>query len=451
MLEPSGLLNNGQFTSYSASVANANMVAAIGQSTIIGDGLLTFVSPQFTDDQITYSVWHVPQYATLQLNGTAINAHATFTQADIDNGRLTYVQNGTPTTSDQFGLFVTDPRNPAGTIIIIQMTVAMAGTGGGQVISGGAETLAAGRGNNFFFGDGTTGVSYANSPNGITADLGLGTVANGYGGTDKLTGISAIAGSIFNDTFIAGPGSFALSGGGGTDVVVFSGAQSAYALASSGGNIAVSGGSHVNVLDGIALAQFAANAQLLLPGATASGTTISSGGVLGVMSGSVINASIIASGGLETISSGGAASDTTISGGAERVSSGGAIIGTALSGGILEILSGGTAGSSTITISSGTLILDDSQHFSGSIAGLATSGVQNVDLVDIQFATLTLGYSGNTQSGVLSAHDGLGHAALLNMIGNYTLTSFHKADDGHGGTLVTDPPVSSGAPIATPL
>src|SRR5439155_17082628 len=115
--------------------------------------------------------------------------------------------------------------------------------------------------------------------------------------------------------------------------------------------------------------------------------------------------------------------------------------GATLSGGTLEIFSGGTAGSSTITISSGTLILDNSQQFSGSIAGLATSGVQNVDLADINFATLqTLGYTGNTLSGVLSASDGV-HTALLTMIGNYSLVSFKASNDGSGGTLLTDPPI----------
>jgi hypothetical protein len=76
--------------------------------------------------------------------------------------------------------------------------------------------------------------------------------------------------------------------------------------------------------------------------------------------------------------------------------------------------------------------------------------MQNVDLVDINFATLTLGYSGNTASGVLSASDSAGHTALLNMIGNYTAGSFKPTNDGTGGTLITDPPVSSGAGVATP-
>jgi hypothetical protein len=135
-----------------------------------------------------------------------------------------------------------------------------------------------------------------------------------------------------------------------------------------------------------------------------------------------------------------------------KVLSSGTLNGATISSGSIEIQSGAVTGLNTITISSGTLVLDDSQHFSGSIAGMTTSGAQNVDLVDIAFATLTLGYTGNTASGVLSASDSAGHTALLNMIGNYTLANFNTkaADDGHGGTLITDPPVSSGAGVATP-
>jgi len=98
---------------------------------------------------------------------------------------------------------------------------------------------------------------------------------------------------------------------------------------------------------------------------TASGTAVSAGGYQIVSSGGHANATIVSNGGHELVSSGGSASGAT------------------LVGGTLEIQSGGTAGTSVITISSGTLALDGSQHFSGSIAGLATSGVQNVVLAPV--------------------------------------------------------------------
>jgi autotransporter passenger strand-loop-strand repeat protein len=177
---------------------------------------------------------------------------------------------------------------------------------------------------------------------------------------------------------------------------------------------------------------------------SASGSEIVSSG------GTTIGASVT-SGGTLTVIRGGTASGTVVSdGGTELVSSGGSIVGATLSGGVLEIKAGGSAGSSTINISSGTLILDDSQHFSGSVAGLATSGAQNVDLADISFATANLvGYSNSGTSGTLTVTDGT-HTALLNVIGTYTLTSFKTSNDGHGGTLLTDPPVSSSPTVATP-
>ena len=64
----------------------------------------------------------------------------------------------------------------------------------------------------------------------------------------------------------------------------------------------------------------------------------------------------------------------------------------------------------------------------------------DIDCADINFATVTLGYTGNTLSGILTVSDGT-HTAQLAMLGNYTIGNFNKANDGHGGTLVTDPPV----------
>ena len=41
-------------------------------------------------------------------------------------------------------------------------------------------------------------------------------------------------------------------------------------------------------------------------------------------------------------------------------------------------------------------------------------------------------------------------AARLAMLGSYAATNFHLATDGNGGTLVSDPPVSSGGPLVPP-
>jgi hypothetical protein len=74
---------------------------------------------------------------------------------------------------------------------------------------------------------------------------------------------------------------------------------------------------------------------------------------------------------------------------------------------------------------------DDLQHH---------AGYNHMDLADIGFgARTTLGYTqydGNS-AGVLTASDGAHKIALL---GQYAAASFVMASDGHGGTLITDPP-----------
>lgn len=208
ILYPNGLLTNGQFLSQEPFVAN--MAASIGQPTVVGIGLLDFLAPWFTDDQIEYEVWTTPSDGNLYLNGVQLtpndafnaNSSSTFSQTDINNGELTYVPTTPSSTPDEFGLFVTDP---SGSLWTIQVFVSETGSDGGQVLSGapGAETLQAGAGNNYFIGDGNTTVSYQNSPNGVTINLQDQTADNGYGGVDTFENIHSVIGSPQNDTFIA--------------------------------------------------------------------------------------------------------------------------------------------------------------------------------------------------------------------------------------------------------
>ena len=90
--------------------------------------------------------------------------------------------------------------------------------------------------------------------------------------------------------------------------------------------------------------------------------------------------------------------------------------------------------------SRGTLTLDDSQAYTGTVAGLAPGN--HIDLADISFgAHTTLGYTPNNSNsgGVLTASDGT-HVAKIALLGQYAAASFAMASDGHGGTLITDPP-----------
>ncbi len=223
VLNAGGLLSAGTFIP-DGQIPHPTLTAAIGQTTVIGSGLLTRVSPQFSDSQITYSVWFAPQNGVLTRGGAPLPVNSHFTQRDVDQGLVTYVENGAAVTSDQFGLFVSDPNRPFPDVLMaIPINVAMTGTFGGQVSSGiaGAQLLYAGVGNNYFFGDGGTVVSYVNSPNGVLIDLMHGAASNGYGGTDTLTNIRSVAGSSHNDSIL---------GSAGTDTVIAAGLRSDYQL-----------------------------------------------------------------------------------------------------------------------------------------------------------------------------------------------------------------------------
>jgi hypothetical protein len=90
--------------------------------------------------------------------------------------------------------------------------------------------------------------------------------------------------------------------------------------------------------------------------------------------------------------------------------------------------------------SRGTLTLDDSQAYAGTVDGLAPGN--HIDLADISFsAHTTLGYMPNNSNsgGVLTASDG-SHVAKIALLGQYAAASFVMASDGHGGTLISDPP-----------
>ena len=89
----------------------------------------------------------------------------------------------------------------------------------------------------------------------------------------------------------------------------------------------------------------------------------------------------------------------------------------------------------------GTLILDASSQFTGTISGLSAVAPFNaIDLADIAFgATTTAVYlASGPNTGTLTVSDGT-HTANIALSGQYGPTSFTIASDGHGGTAVVDP------------
>ena len=88
----------------------------------------------------------------------------------------------------------------------------------------------------------------------------------------------------------------------------------------------------------------------------------------------------------------------------------------------------------------GTLIIDDSSSFSGTITGQLGTG-NLIDLKDITAGgNATITYSGHNSPGTLTVSDGT-HTANIALDGIYSLSNFTVSSDGQGGTLLVDPPV----------
>jgi VCBS repeat-containing protein len=109
---------------------------------------------------------------------------------------------------------------------------------------------------------------------------------------------------------------------------------------------------------------------------------------------------------------------------------------------VLEQFGASTANVTFAPGDTGIFKLDASGAFTGSAAGLALGNY--LDLADIVYGgTTTVGYTPNKNNtgGALTVSDGM-HTANIALLGQYTVASFTIVGDGHGGTLLTDPPVA---------
>jgi hypothetical protein len=95
----------------------------------------------------------------------------------------------------------------------------------------------------------------------------------------------------------------------------------------------------------------------------------------------------------------------------------------------------------------GELVINKAADFTGTITGFTGDGTPSnsdlIDLKDINFGSLNKeNYieNGAGTGGTLTLSDGT-RTASINFSGNYAFENFKFASDGHGGTLVIDPPV----------
>ncbi|MVT66203.1 hypothetical protein GPL21_13925 [Bradyrhizobium pachyrhizi] len=120
---------------------------------------------------------------------------------------------------------------------------------------------------------------------------------------------------------------------------------------------------------------------------------------------------------------------------------------TIAAGATLE-LTGASNAAVTFLGSTGTLKLDNSASFTGTVAGM--SGSDTIDFANINFANVqTPTFSGDSTHGTLTVTDGTVTASIA-LLGNYMASTFTASSDGHGGTSVVDPPAMQVSQLAQP-
>jgi antigen 43 len=274
-------------------------------------------------------------------------------------------------------------------------------------------------------------------------------------GTRLNGGLDLVYGTAVGTTINSGGNDFDFGVESGT--TINSGIQVVERGASASGTTVSAGGVEY-VFSGGAVSGSKLNGGVDLVFGTAIGTTVNSGGHDYVQSGGIDSATLVNNGGVQMVSAEGSALSGFInSGGTEYIGSGGFASGTTISGGLVEVASGAVTSGSLFTFAlsgGGTLRLDDSQHFAstGLVAGFGPpKQTEGIDFVDIPFVSgaTTLNWnqltSGSTASGTLTVSGG-GLIANITLLGQYLAGadgSFNIASDGHGGTLVSDPPGSS--------
>ena len=225
-----------------------------------------------------------------------------------------------------------------------------------------------------------------------------------------------------------------------------------------GGQVVLSDNSH-NVITGTSADVTLTNIDITISGAGHLGngqlTLINAGTIIADGNNALVidtGANVIAnSGTLQSTGSGGLVIDGDVSNSGLLWADGGNLTvhgnvsgaGSAIIDGSAVLEFTGTDSSSVIFHSStGTLQLDHSSSFTGTISGFGGDGTlagsDHVDLKDVNFNSLEPAHL--DANGVLTVSDGV-DVANLHLNGSYQLANFEFADDGEGGTLVYDPPI----------
>jgi outer membrane autotransporter protein len=228
--------------------------------------------------------------------------------------------------------------------------------------------------------------------NGGTQDV----FGSASGTTINNGGVQNVNGSASGTTINSG-GTQTVSGGGSANGTTIAGGIQNVSGSVSGTTITSDGTQ--NLYSGATATDTTiyACAQNVSGGATASATTIHSGGTQNVLAGGTAVSTTVNNGGSQYVYSGGAASATTVNtGGIEYVYSGGTTTNTSVSGGTLN-LEAGAAVSGTTTLSTGTIaLIGDGSYAIGSLtANGGTVKLASVSGVGRNLAITNLSGSAN--------------------------------------------------------
>ncbi len=93
----------------SQTTANVPLYLPEGGNSVIDSSLLKSVDTDNTDPgTLQYRLTQAPAYGALTVSGNQLGVGSTFTQEDIDNGRLTYEHDGSENFADDFKFIVSD-------------------------------------------------------------------------------------------------------------------------------------------------------------------------------------------------------------------------------------------------------------------------------------------------------------------------------------------------------
>ncbi len=120
--------------------ADTGLTVAQSSTTKILAGNLAATSSSDSPANLTWSITTLPTAGTIEKSGAAVSS---FTQADINAGLITYVQNGSDTTSDSFAFSVTDAEGASvgGTFAITINAPVLVANAGATLQAGGSVAL----------------------------------------------------------------------------------------------------------------------------------------------------------------------------------------------------------------------------------------------------------------------------------------------------------------------